>query len=145
MGHFKKILVPTDFEAASKRAMEVAAILATQFESAVTLFHAYDLPVPPYIEGFAWPALDFAAAAQTAVDQALVAARKLYPGTDAVLMPGAAAFEILETIKKGSFDLVVMGTHGRRGFDRLLLGSVAERVLRQSPVPVLTVPGKAPA
>lgn len=58
---------------------------------------------------------------------------------ETTMLEGSAAREIVAAAKEQDCDLVVMGTHGRSGFDRLLLGSVAERVVRSSPVPVLTV------
>jgi nucleotide-binding universal stress UspA family protein len=64
--------------------------------------------------------------------------------TDFCVQEGVAASRILDEVKTGSVDLVVMGTHGRGGFDRLVLGSVAEKVLRKATCPVLTVPPPAP-
>jgi nucleotide-binding universal stress UspA family protein len=65
-------------------------------------------------------------------------------GTEVVLEDGEAVDRILAKSKKLGTDLVVMGTHGRRGFQRLILGSVTERVLRQSECPVLSIPPSAP-
>jgi len=61
------------------------------------------------------------------------------PRTDAVFRQGTPFDVILDVAKSEGCDLIVIGTHGRRGVARVLLGSVAERVVRLSPVPVLTV------
>jgi len=143
MQSFQKILVPVDFEELSSEAINVAMTVGAKFESSITLFHAYSLPVAPYAEGFTWPMGEFAAAARAALDKALMLARPRYPQIDAALAAGPPAYEIIDFVKKQAIDLVVMGTHGRRGVSRFLLGSVAEKVVRLSPVPVLTVPGVA--
>jgi nucleotide-binding universal stress UspA family protein len=59
-----------------------------------------------------------------------------------VLAHGEPWKQILEIAKERMADIIVMGTHGRRGLSRVFLGSVAEKVVRLSPVPVMTVPGK---
>lgn len=59
-----------------------------------------------------------------------------------MIVEGNPHEEILEYVSEHDIDMVVMGTHGRTGIDRVVMGSVAERVVRQSPVPVLTVRGK---
>jgi nucleotide-binding universal stress UspA family protein len=67
------------------------------------------------------------------------------PSIDARAVEGSAAFEICRQARAGHYDLVVMGTHGRTGLQHLLVGSVAERVLRQAPCPVVTVPYSRPS
>lgn len=64
---------------------------------------------------------------------------KRHTATEAILREGADWREILKVVKERGVDLVVMGTQGRRGLSRLLLGNVAEKVVRLSPVPVLTM------
>lgn len=80
-----------------------------------------------------------------ALDQATALAQKHGVKTDASMLEGRGRHvsdAILEEMKKWRADLIVMGTHGRRGLNRLLLGSDAERVLREAPVPVLLVRGE---
>jgi len=67
------------------------------------------------------------------------------PALDTRVSQGNATSEIVRLAKELPADLLVMGTHGRSGFERLMLGSVTEKVLRKSPCPVLTVPPRAPA
>jgi nucleotide-binding universal stress UspA family protein len=78
-------------------------------------------------------------AAKQRLDRALESVVKRVPGADSVLANGAAAFEILAAAERLKADLIVMGTHGRHGLSRMLLGSVADKVVRASTVPVLTV------
>ena len=146
MTSFRHILVPVDFEPPAKRALEVAIDLASQFESRLTVFHAWDTPPYvyaglPYISSNVWSAMEEAAKAQ--LDATLTEVRARLPRAQAALVRGPAPFEILAEIDRTKVDLVVLGTHGRRGLHRVLLGSVAERVVRSSSVPVLTVRGES--
>lgn len=140
MDLFRKILVPTDFEDVSRHALDVALLVAQKLDASVTLFHAYRLPATPYVEGLAWPLQDFEAAARTMLDAELTRARQKYPTVNSILGVGGPGVLTVEQVKEGGYDLIVMGTHGRRGVSRMLMGSVAERVVRTSPVPVMTVP-----
>jgi nucleotide-binding universal stress UspA family protein len=97
------------------------------------------MPYTAYSEGLTWPAAQMKDAAQKALDDAHAAAMKLYPKTDAMLRQGGEWPQILEAIGAYDIDLVVMGTHGRQGLPRFLVGSVAEHIVRMSTVPVLTV------
>lgn len=148
---YRRIVVPIDGSAASSTGLTHALGLAKEQQARVRVLHVVDdrvlLPVmgpygaPPNLgdvldtmreEGKA--ALEGAAA---------LAARKGVKA-DTALVEGrgrAVSDVILEEVKRSRADLIVMGTHGRRGFDRLLLGSDAERVLRDSAVPVLLVRG----
>ncbi len=142
MVSFKSILVPIDFGEPSKHAVEVAIDLATQYRGTVTLVHTWEVPV--YAYGNAdLPMVnlltDVEEAAKQELADALAAVKKKLPDAQAILTRGVAWREILATIEAKKPDLVVMGTHGRRGIGRILLGSVAEKIVRTSPVPVLTV------
>jgi nucleotide-binding universal stress UspA family protein len=77
------------------------------------------------------------------LDALLQKVKDRYPKAEAAVVAGEPWLAILEAVKKQGADLIVMGTHGRRGISRVLLGSVAEKVVRLSPVPVLTISGKA--
>jgi len=143
MTSFRHILVPVDFEPPSKRALEVAIDLALKFEATLTLVHAWDTPYlyasMPYVPADVWSALEEAAKRQ--LDDTLAEVSPRLARAEAMLVRGPAASEILAAIERARVDLVVMGTHGRRGLNRFLLGSVAERIVRGSSVPVLTVRG----
>ncbi len=143
MATFKHILVPTDFGEAAQCALDVAIMLASKFEAKLTLLHAYEIPVSGYGDGLYWPTDDLARIAQQTLDSALARAKERFPKAEAVLVYGTPWAESLEVAKSRGADLIVVGTHGRRGLSRVLLGSVAEKIVRLSPVPVLTVSGKS--
>jgi nucleotide-binding universal stress UspA family protein len=143
---FKHILVPTDFGAASDAAVALALDVASRFGSQVTLLHATWLPsyyALTYAEGLAWPVDELEGEARQALDAALANARKRYPNVEGSLVAGEPWERILEAAKQRNADLVIMGTHGRRGFSRVFLGSVAEKVVRLAPIPVMTVSAEA--
>jgi nucleotide-binding universal stress UspA family protein len=138
-------LVPTDFGSPSGRAVETAAELARTFGSQLTLLHIWEIPVYPYME-FLLETPDLVASVEAAATQrlaeALAQVRKSVPDARSILKMGVPWQQILDTISKEQPDLVVMGTHGRKGVSHALLGSVAEKVVRLSPVPVMTVHGE---
>ena len=141
---FKKILVATDFSDYADHAIEYAEVLAKQFESEILLLHV--------IESFTYSLTD----SMTVIghDQALSATAEallenlkselLGKGfsVESLLTHGTAYKEIVEQAKGAASDLIVVGTHGRTGMEHLLLGGVAEKVVRLAACPVLTVPGK---
>jgi nucleotide-binding universal stress UspA family protein len=146
MTSFKHLLVPTDFGGAAEHALDFAIELASKFESRMTLLHALWLPpsaYAAYAEGIAWPTEEMAKGAQKELDAALAKAKARYSRIEAAIVSGEPWQAILEVAKDRGADLIVMGTHGRRGLSRVFLGSVAERVVRLSPIPVLTISGKA--
>lgn len=138
----QRILVPHDFSDTANRALEYALDFAEKLGAKVTVMHAYEVPVYGFPEGpvlTAEMAGQIEAAARTALEA--VAKRSKRPGLepDFVLRQGPAWSEIQAAAKEMRADLVVIGSHGRRGLSRALLGSVAERVVRTAPCPVLTV------
>jgi len=139
---FKRILVPTDFGEAAERASDVAVDLAEKYGATIILLHTYEVPSYPY-PGIGTAAVDLLTpireAARAQLDQVLAALRKRAPEARAALAFGVAWKEILRAIGEEKADLVIMGTHGRHGITHALLGSVAEKVVRLSPVPVLTL------
>lgn len=140
----RDILVATDLEpdSASARALDLAIDLATGFGAALTLVHVHEFPAVAYPHA----AVNFASLQASVLDaasEALVAfaasVRERFPQAKSVLRRGRPWEEILAAAAEYRADLIVIGTHGRRGLSRALLGSVAEKVVRLSPVPVLTV------
>ena len=141
---FKHILVPTDFGDSSNAALEVAVDLSKKYGASLTLLHTYEIPVYGY-PGMLYAPIDLLTpiqeSAQAQSDAALKSLRARVPEAQALLKFGVPAVEIQKAIEETHADLVVMGTHGRHGVSRALLGSVAERTVRLSQIPVLTVRG----
>jgi nucleotide-binding universal stress UspA family protein len=144
MPTFKHILVPTDFSVASSAAIELAVTMASKFGAELTLLHVWELPVYPYMELMMLsPALTNSVekAATECLATKLKEVQSSLPRAKSKLMMGVPWQQIVEVIKESKADLLVMGTHGRRGLEHALMGSVAEKLVRLSPVPVLTVRG----
>ncbi len=141
MAQFRHLLVPIDFSDCAKRALEAAIALSQGAQ--LTLLHVYELPVYPY-PGLAFPVSDTLTpverAAREALEQLVEEVRARVPDVRGVVRSGDPAQVIHRMIEELGVDLVVMGTHGRRGLSRALIGSVAEKTVRLSPVPVLCVP-----
>jgi nucleotide-binding universal stress UspA family protein len=142
---FERILVALDFDEPSMRALEVGEALADRLGAALTLVHVWDTPHYPYTS-MATSALRRAVedAAREAFDALLTEAKARTPTVTGVLKHGTAWSEILSTAEQLQADVVLLGTHGRRGVPRAMLGSVAEKIVRMSPVPVLTIPDPQP-
>jgi nucleotide-binding universal stress UspA family protein len=137
-----KILVPTDFSEHSAYALSYAADLAQRYEAAVTLAHVYPIVNYAAAEGFALYTPEQLAELLTKLGEQLQAEENQARGLglariDTTLLQGDAYKEVLGMA--GSYDLIVMGTHGRTGFKHALLGSLAEKLVRTAPCPVLTV------
>ena len=143
---FKHILVPTDFGEPADHALDIAIELAKKFDSRVSILHVYQVFLPiPYGDGFAWPVEQIAAGARKTLEAYMVKAKARYSGCESILRPGIISDQILTVAGESNADVIVMGTHGRRGMPRFMLGSTAERVVRTSPIPVLTVSAKGDA
>ena len=144
MAIFKRILVATDFGDASERALGVALELAARFESELTLIHVWEFPTYEYLDGVPMP-IDYAdrvgEAASARMAATIDSIKARCPNAKSIVKMGVVASEVLRSVEETKPDLLVVGTHGRRGFKRAILGSVAEKLVRSSPVPVLTVHG----
>lgn len=145
---FKRILVPTDFSANAEPAAEVAVALAPTAGGAIELVHVYGAPgiILPDGSTFAAPPAELLAITdrvEAALKQARASVVSRAAGIDvaAQALMGAPADEIVRLAESGRYDLIVMGTHGRTGLRRLLMGSIAEAIVRRSPIPVVTVRG----
>jgi nucleotide-binding universal stress UspA family protein len=154
MVEIDRILCPIDFSETSRHTLEHAFAFARWYQVRVTVLHVLNVPLPPMMPapGLAVPA--------TGVPEGLSALLPLRPDdvaeevrrftgsiigaapncVDVVVAEGSPVREILRQAKQMPADLLVMGTHGRSGFEALFLGSVTEKVLRSTHVPVLTVP-----
>lgn len=144
MMNFKRILVATDFSEPSERALEAALDLAARFDSELTLVHIWEFPSYDYMHGVVLP-IDFAEriaeAAEVRMASTISSIKQRSPNAKSIVKMGVVWSEVLSTIEETRPDLLVLGTHGRRGLKRAVLGSVAEKLVRLSPVPVLTVHG----
>jgi universal stress protein A len=130
---FRKILCPIDFDRISIPALELAVTMAKQNKGRIYLLH-----IIPRVEGVRLSA-DIK---QVATNSLLGVARKWLHGKvpyQIIVRPGVPVSGLLKAEKELGIDMVVMATHGRVGKKQLLLGSVTERVVRQSICPVLTI------
>jgi len=141
---FQRILVATDFSDSSRQALELALGIAQKFGAELTLMHSWEAPNYSYAAGLYLP-VDVVApiehAAVARLEEATAELRLRFPEAKSVLRSGVPWEEVLGAATDTKADLIVMGTHGRRGLERALLGSVAEKVVRVARVPVLTVRG----
>jgi nucleotide-binding universal stress UspA family protein len=143
MTQFKTILVPTDFEPASDVAIETAIQLATAFGGSIRLVNSYEIPMGASLGAPVAPFVDYTPMLERISREALDAQSSKYKtkfaAIDTVLRCGVPWREILAAAEEHHADVIVMGTHGRHGLPHALLGSVAEKIVRLSPIPVLTV------
>lgn len=150
MIQIRRILCPIDLSECSRHALDHALAIAHWYDSAVTILHV--MPKVPAgahvsaVEGFPPVAIPPASS-----DDVLVAVRQFAHvdartgvSTELLTRDGDVVAEILALAGTMPADLLVLGTHGRAGFERLALGSVAEKVLRRAACPVLSVPPRAP-
>ena len=141
--HIGRILVPIDFSEPSRKALHYAKVFAQQFDASVTLMHAVEpLSYPPdfAVVPLLPPDIEEARSRELAVQlKELADAVGGGVKTEAVVRSGRAWQEIVEYAKSGDFDLIVVSTHGYTGLKHALLGSVAEKIVRHAPCPVLVV------
>jgi nucleotide-binding universal stress UspA family protein len=143
---FQRILVPTDYSEPSRRALELALGLDAGAE--VVVIHAWDRPA--YVGDHVVSSPDGSRRSLSELirenaerDMADFLGRVKVPDGRSFqhrLVTGDPVSAILEEASKPGYDVLVLGTHGRTGMSKLLLGSVTEKLIRLSPIPVLTVP-----
>ena len=142
MGRYERILVPTDGSEETREAVEHAIDLAAEHDATIHALYVVNsasfsgLPMESSWESVAAMMNEEGLAALDEVEG--IAAERGVP-VERALVDGNPSREIVRYAEDEDCDLVVMGTHGRGGIDRLLLGSVTEKVVRSSSVPVLTV------
>ncbi len=149
----QKIVAPTDFSPASALALDAAALLAKQFGATIVLLYVYDptLLSPLYAVPGAGAMLEVTPRAPEFEDSVLKEMERLRADRLAdvakvelaVKQHTSAAEGICEHAQAAGADLIVLSTHGRTGLAHMLIGSVAERVVRHAPCPVLTLRSKA--
>lgn len=140
---FKHLVVPTDFGEPAQAALDFAIDLAKTYDAKLTLLHVYGVPTVYYPDAVSWPLEELGRAAQASLDAAVAKTRERYSKTDGHVEVGDPREAILKFAKESGADLLVIGTHGRRGLAHLVLGSVAEWLVRMAPLPVLTVAARA--
>jgi nucleotide-binding universal stress UspA family protein len=148
MANFNKILVPIDYSTHAEEAVRTAVELAKRYSASITLVNVYE-PIDRLVPEAYWvitPEQErrVLAAFEERLGKSEKQVRDL--GVSSVstqLLEGEPALRIVDYARDNAFDLIVMGTHGRRGVKHLLLGSVAERVLRTASCAVLVVKAAA--
>ncbi len=148
MIHLSKILVPTDFSEYSNNGLSFGCALADRFGAELHLLHVFqDLTERATEDGFTFVIAEELQKAQDSFQEGLRRKLEALPDADwdekintvREMRTGTPFVEIIRYAKENSIDLIVMGTHGRTGIPHLLLGSVAEKVVRKAPCSVLTV------
>jgi nucleotide-binding universal stress UspA family protein len=144
MIQLKRILLPTDFSDFSAQATKYACAFAAQFGAQLHLLHVLEIhrsPTPDFAMGLALPsrATEVVEDAKRALDSVLDPAWETGREVVKATADGPPFLEIIRYARDHDIDLIVMGTHGRSGLVHVLMGSVAERVARKAPCPVLTV------
>jgi len=144
MVEIKKVLFPCDFTENSTKILPYVLSVSEKYDSTIYLIHV----VQDLLEwgGFYIAHLSLDKYQREIIRSAVVTLDRVCkdqlqgcPNFKRKILSGNPADKILETIEAEGIDLVIMGTHGRKGFEHLFMGSVAERVLRTSPVPVLVI------
>lgn len=142
----KRILIATDFSQASEPALRRAIEMAREDGTTLLIAHVLEPPVPFSPDGYILPrvydemAAVMKADAEKRMRRILALARKRRVQARGLLLRGVPHEAIARAARTHRAKSVVVGTHGRRGFSRLFLGSVAARVVATSPCPVLVVP-----
>ena len=139
----KKILVPHDFGTGSDHALAYAVDLAKVLGAEVTVMHAFEIPMVGFPDGTLVATPELVSRILEGVNVGLKKAVELHSGAGVVMhalvKQGPTWQTITETAAETAAELIVMGTHGRHGLPRALLGSVAEKVVRMAHCPVLTL------
>jgi nucleotide-binding universal stress UspA family protein len=141
---FKSILFATDFSAGSDFAFKAALSMARKYDGHLVVLHVINEPVD--LRGFYVPHISFDKLEEEIEQGANKLMEKFcrthmgdFENFEAQVCPGIPYEEIIKRAEESSCDLIVLGTHGRSGLDHVLFGSTAEKVVRKSPVPVMTI------
>lgn len=148
MIRIRRILCASDFSTTSGKALTAAISLAKANRARLTILHAY-VPIVPLmpeqsIESGTWERLDTETRRWAARRVAKLADKAKRAGVraSAMMVTGDPTRQIVRVARSTRADLIVVGTHGRRGVSKFFLGSVAERVIATAPCPVVTVRGR---
>ena len=141
-----KILVATDFSPEGERAVRHALALGNRLGAPLAVVHVVEDPMLTGAWGteiYVPPLADLLQKAMAGAERQLAALKETLGDSgviETVVLSGRPAPTIVDHARSGGFDLIVMGTHGRSGMAHMMMGSVAERVIRTAPCPVLVVP-----
>jgi universal stress protein A len=138
---FRKVLCPIDFSEHSLAALDLALKIAQQNDAALCLVNVVILPPVAATPVQAVPTEPYPDLEKESHEQLVKLARKRIPATvryETLVVNGWPGEAVLKAARDLDADLIVMGTHGRTGLSHLVLGSVAEQVVRESQIPVLT-------
>jgi len=144
MKEFKRILFPVDLSESSENILPYVQMVAKKFDAKIHILFAArvfqyftSIYVPhPSINKFEQEIIE---GAEKKLYEFIDKHFKEYSGTKTAVVAGDASEEIINYVESQGIDLIIMGTHGRKGMDKVIFGSVAERVVKTSPVPVLVV------
>ncbi len=144
MKDFKTILFATDFSENSEYAFSYALAMARKYQSMLAIVHIINEPVD--LRGFYVPHISFESLEEEIEEGARKMMEKFcrmhvsdYGNYQTFIVPGIPYDEIIKKATELQADLIIMGTQGRSGLDHVLFGSTAEKVVRKSPVPVMTI------
>ena len=141
---FKTILFATDFSEGSDFAFQSALSMARKYGSKLVVVHIINEPVD--LRGFYVPHISFdkleeeiEQGAEKLMEKFCRTHMQDFNNVETYVLPGIPYDEIIKKAESLNTDLIVMGTHGRTGLDHVLFGSTAEKVVRKSPIPVMTI------
>ena len=143
MSQIAKIVVPTDFSELATQAVRYAGGLARGFDAEALLIHVTEEPFD--YKGYGLSAETILAIQEDlrdVIDKGLNAAQEACSANKSrmIIREGSPSAEIIKLAKEEAADLIVIGTHGRGGVAKMLLGGTTERIIRLAPCPVITVP-----
>jgi universal stress protein A len=140
---FKKILYPVDFSEYTDEILEYAVAVAKKFDGELHLLHVipnlnYFTPYESFLTPENLVAVEQSIVGEVNRDLAKITKKIDIPVKEAI-RTGITFVEIIDYVKTENIDLVIMGTHGRSGIEHVLIGSVAEKIVRKAPCPVMTI------
>jgi len=142
MVEINRILFPIDFTENSSKILPYVVSVSEKYDGMIYLVHVIK-DLREWVSGFYIPLSQYKEEALKGAEEALykICEEQLQscPNFQKMILFGDPSLEILKTIESEGIDLVIMGTHGRKGLEHVFFGSVAENVVKKSPVPVLTI------
>lgn len=142
MKEIKRIVVPVDFSKITSKLVDYSAYMAEKFSAAIHFIHAVTFPTGEAVLGLPY-AMEYEAKiladAKEKMSNLVADNRERCPGCTGEVVVGDPVDRIVEIAKEREANLIIISTHGAKGLEKILLGSVAERVLKRADCPVLTM------